>query len=95
MCLSQLSFPHQGKPEPPPDTMTENGQTQTITAEQRVSLFLLDFFFYLRGQIPQLLQLPGRRLFVVREHTQQVYTDKSLIHSVHSAPCLLMSAVTH
>lgn len=45
MCLSQLSFPHQGKPEPPPDTMTENGQTQTITAEQRVSLFLLDFFF--------------------------------------------------
>lgn len=27
----------QGKPEPPPDGLTENGQTQTITAEPRLS----------------------------------------------------------
>lgn len=29
---------HQGKPEPPPDALTENGQTHTISTEQKVSL---------------------------------------------------------
>lgn len=45
---SVLSFlPRQGKPEPPPDGLTQNGQTHTITAEPRVSPLHLDLSLHI------------------------------------------------
>lgn len=77
---SSLSLPHQGKPEPLPDGLTENGPIQTITAEPRVSLTVLR-------------KLPSSSTAHVLSYRN--HTNKPLIRCVPSTLCLLMSAMTH